>query len=45
MIRYILAFSEAEIVGVHQNMKSNQDLRLRKKSLKAVAKFENHWNS
>ena len=40
MIQYILAFSEAEIVGVYQNMKNNKDLRRRKRSLKVVVNSE-----
>ena len=45
MIQYILALSEAEIVGVYQNMKNNKDLRLRKRSLKVVVNSENHSKS
>ena len=45
MIQYILALSEAEIVGVYQNMKKYKDLRLRKRSLKVVANSENHSKS
>ena len=45
MIQYILAFSEAEIVDVYQNMKNNKDLRLRKRSLKVFVNSENHSKS
>ena len=45
MIQYILAFSEAEIVGVYQNMKNNKDLRFRKRSLKVAVNSENHLKS